>query len=581
MRYKKLSIFICFIVLLLLNSCGFFHVRIDWNVEDDTIYSKNPSTSYDNLISEDDIIVSEDILTVGYIEKNYTKYNNFVQTGGSYIKFISISNKGIKYYFEDEKYTGEQIIDFINKIENLCSFLENEAGVLLEEEISIYVSEKNTLQGKSSELFLKDMNIESVKNVAAFLQALFGENSNYGLCYGIGYHINEKLYGNSLEPEIFIDVIGRYYSIEDNIHIMDLTLPVFQPIYFSDKDNYHAYATAYYFIKDLIERKGIEYSLNLLKSSAQMDISFDIDYTAEKNIWLESIGATQKCEALSIPIRYALNVSRKSIEYPYKIYTTSTISYFVPNEVFGFEDITADYKYIKHYLSMYEEDVTALRAHLEPYFDTGKGVITCYFKMKEDGLSFYLDSKYFYKEDSIEYASLLWPGAHEYAHFITYNDSSPLWMIEGMADYCAFYLEDEGVHRMLKEYFSKIVIGDSRFINIYNKNLQDTSSRISVGKGNDINLALYNDIRALINNDIDMDKKSTVEFMRVVKGDDNGSELSYPEAASLVNYLIKTYGEDSCFEVYKDYSKLEEVYGKSYKELKEEWLIYLNNYLEF
>ena len=48
--------------------------------------------------------------------------------------------------------------------------------------------------------------------------------------------------------------------------------------------------------------------------------------------------------------------------------------------------------------------------------------------------------------------------------------------------------------------------------------------------------------------------------------------LTYSEAASLVNYLIKTYGEDNFFELYKDYSKLNDLYGKTFSELKEDWI---------
>jgi len=531
-NYRKSLIFVCFIILLLLSSC--------------TVV---------------------DTQTVEQIEYNYSRYEGIAQNDGYYTKFVCTSTERIEYYFEDEKYTEEQRADFINSVETLCIFLESEYEMLFEEPLCIYVSDKSMLQGTGRKLFLNDLTVESIDYVVAFLQALSGYNANYGLCYGISCYINEKLNGALLIPDVSVERLGQYYTMNANINLMDLTIPVFQTVYFSEEQNKYAYSTAYYFVKDLIERKGLKYSIDLLKNSAKLDTSFDKDYAEEKNVWLKSIGATKKYEVSTIPIRYELKLGKNTKTYPYVIYTPSTISYFVPNEKFEREGIVMDYDYIKYYLTLYEQDVMALKKYLAPYFDTENEVVPCYFNNTNKGTSYY-------KYTALEYASPLWAGAHEYAHYITYNDKIPVWMVEGTAMYCDFYLEHDGVYRMIKEYLGHIKSMDNEFMRLYNKNLVDIYE-----KSNEVNLSLFNEVMAYFENKYKT-AHSTFAWISIVDKNEDGAELSYAEGGSLVNYLIKTYGEDKYFKLFEDYSKLNAIYGKTYEELKEEWLTQLKNKME-
>lgn len=530
-NYRKSLIFVCFIIIVLMSSC--------------TVV---------------------DTQTVEQIKYNYSKYEGIVQDGGYYTKFICTSTERVEYYFEDKKYTEEQSADFINKVEKLCTFLESEYEMLFEEPLCVYVSEKSMLQGTDRKVFLNNLTVESIDIVVTFLQAISDFNANYGLCYGMSCYVNEKLYGAFLIPDVSVERLGQYYTKNENMNLMDLTIPVFQTVYFSEEQNKHAYSTAYYFVKDLIERKGFKYTIHLLKNSTKLDTAFDIEYAEEKNIWLKSIGATKKCEALQVPIRYEMKLGKNTKTYPYVIYTPSTISYFVPNEEFESEGIVMDYDYIKHYFSIYEQDISALKMYLTPYFDAEKDVIPCYFQETNKGSSYY-------KYTSLEYSSPLWSGVHEYAHYITYNDKIPVWMVEGTAKYCDFYLENDGVYRMIKECIDQIdyISKDYEFKRLYDRNIVDIYE-----KTNEINLSLCNEVMAYLSN-MNKTAQDTFAWTGMVDKNEDGAELSYPEAGSLVNYLIKTYGEDKYFSLFKDYSKLNEIYGKTYEELKEEWLTKLRS----
>ena len=121
-----------------------------------------------------------------------------------------------------------------------------------------------------------------------------------------------------------------------------------------------------------------------------------------------------------------------------------------------------NYSYIKHYLTIFEQDIAALKIYLSPYINTDKSAISCTFKETDDGMSYYLGT-------NILYASPLSAGAHEYVHYLTDKYTPPSWMVEGIAEYCVNYLENKGVYRMMTEYNEKNPNNEA--ISLYERNL--------------------------------------------------------------------------------------------------------------
>jgi len=542
-NYKKVIILVSFITLFLLTSC----------------------TTVDDQVSRQ----------VKYDITKGSNYKDFVQKGGRYIEFENFSTEYINYNFETEKYTDEQINAFINKFEILRDFLQNKCKVSFDEHLSIFVSDKNTFDGRDKKVFINNINMEYKDMTLAILQSLYGNTSNYGLCYGIACYINKNIYNDEITQDISTKELGQYYSTNENIVLMDLTIPVFQDIYFSKEQNKYAYAAAYYFVKDLIERKGIEYSVDLLRISAELNLDFDVKYTNEKNIWLKSIGATGNCDTPAAPIRYELTLGELlSKVYPYMIYTPSIKAHIVPNMVNQeslWNEIIMDYDNFKQYLIMYEQDVSALKKYLSSYFDTNKDIIDCYFMevSKENDKNYYSS---FYKK--IVYVSPFFAGVHEYAHYLTMSnmnvENTPKWVIEGIAVYCDSYLESKGVYRMTKEIYTE---SDDYIENrLYDKNFPDKDvSRIKFYKELNVWLAIRGRSKAF----------TFAKLNNIDEKEQEGLELTYPEVGSLTNYLIETYGIEKYFKLFEDYSKLNEIYGKSFKTLKGEWKKKLNNSLSF
>lgn len=556
MYYKKILIIICLFLLTILSSCDKIIERIP------KVIKKLP----------DEVQLTEQAVYPN-INKG-TNYKDFIQGSRSLVEFEVFSTEKLNYNFELNKYSEEQVNKLITSFENLRINIETNYNIFIDKPLTLFISEGINFGTEDGKIYLNKLDIENIDVTSVILQAIFGDTSNYGLVYGLACHIYEALYGASVEQSVSLEELKKYYSTERNLSLMDLTIPVFQTLYFSEEQNKYAYSTAYYLVKDLIKKDGLDNLIALLKDSVKLNLDFDLKYTNIKNKWLKSIGASESCHNPIIPIRYKQSLKRNAKIFPYAMYTQSTISYFKPNENLYFENTIVSYDYTKNYLTMYEQDINALKNYLSPYIDTDKAIITCTIKHKEDGMNYYHGD-----EEGITYSSPLYAGVHEYTHYLTANlgKDLPVWITEGIADYCANYLESKGVYKMKTEHNNKFDDSGAKFY--FDKNVQAKNDYIENSF-----LLFYNELKAYNNSKITGDDKHTISsvyYNAAYIGNEDERSLSYSEAASLVNYLIKNYGEEKFFELYSDYTKLAEIYGKDFSELKQEWLDKLHTSLIF
>lgn len=553
---KKVLVIICLLFLAVLSSCSYVIERIPKVIKVLPDEAEQPELAVYANISKG------------------SNYKDFIQGSRSLVEFEVFSTEKLVYNFELSKYSEEQVNRLISSFENLRISLETNFNIFIDKPLSLFISESINFGTEDGKIYLNKLDIENIEVTTVFLQAIFGDTSNYGLVYGLACHIYETLYNTTVEQSVSVEDLKKYYSTDRTLNIMDLTIPVFQSLYFNEEQNKYAYSTAYYFVKDLIEKDGVENLIVLLKDSVELDLEFDLKYTEIKNKWLESIRATEICKAPEIPIRYKQSLKRNSKTYPYAMYTQSTISYFSPNENLYFESTIVSYDYTKNYLTMYEQDISALKEYLSPYIDTNKAIINCTIKHKEDGMNYYHGD-----EEGITYSSPTYAGVHEYTHYLTANlgKELPVWITEGIADYCAYYLENKGVYRMKTDLIKKRDDAGTKYY--FDKNVAANNEYIENSY-----LLFNNELKAYNNSKITGDDKHTISsvyYNAAYIGNEDERSLSYSEAASLVNYLVKNYGEEKFFELYRDYSKLAEIYGKDFSELKQEWLNKLQTSLVF
>ena len=176
---------------------------------------------------------------------------------------------------------------------------------------------------------------------------------------------------------------------------------------------------------------------------------------------------------------------------------------------------------------------------------------------------------------------------HEAIHAMGIGSSEHIWLSEGICNYFGKVL---GFNDQLAASYIQILTmtqqgafdelaskGDQSAI-IYQTIYEEYTTR--GGKFDSIDtfdLGLYFDVGAKI--ELDMGVSSYVTLGETYKKlnqkecNSVGAELSYAQATSLITYLVKMHGIDRVLEAYKTQST--DVFGKTYEELKDLWLQYL------
>jgi len=512
-------------------------------------------------------------------EYEYEDFTGIVQTNGNYLKFAFTTEDSRKYYFEADNFSEQERAYVISEIENLCKVLDDEYGLSINN-INVYIGNGVHTEGYDNNIYLNTSDIPGNMILLTLFQAVFGEQINYGLCLGVRDYIYEIINDVSMKPSISESDIRQYLSLDNNMELMDLTLPTFDTVYFTDEDNLYARAISYYLAKYMIQSYGEQYSLDCLRESVNLDINFDIKYTDMKNEWLQQIGSTNRCSYPVVPIRYSMSHIRGTT-YPYRIYTQSMVAYFTSYATEMYTRDIFDYTYIKNYIEAYEADVSELRQYLSKYIDCNLPVVTCYFN--EEGVASYYEKEI----NTITNVAPLWAGLHEYVHYLTSNLEEITWLIEGSAQYLTFYIGDNCSNRLLKESLGDIdnlnkfkLLADTEEMNTFKNNfyeyyymLYELMYPLQEVK---LDLPIFNNTNVYLEY-MKLTNQKTLSEIFIMKNTSDGGDLTYEEAGSLVNYLIKTYGEEAFFDLYTDYSRIDEIYGKGYEELVEEWQGYVEN----
>ncbi|WIV10375.1 hypothetical protein [Proteiniborus sp. MB09-C3] len=513
-------------------------------------------------------------------------YEGIVQKDGYMTNFEYASTDRCTYYFEDNAYSDEQKNEFINDFEKIFDYVTKDMKATIDLPINIYVANKLFVQGKDKSIFLNDINAKNINSINAFFQGIVGSTPNYGLGYGLSLYVYEKVFKDTYKPENEIAMVSEYLSDEKNLDILDLEVPVFEEVYFTKEDNTYAHDIAYYLTKDIIKQKGVEYAFELFNKSKDLDITFEKEYEVLANDWLKRIGAQVSYKATNVPLRYEKNVGRNIKIYPYIIQSPSTESYIelgftLTNDV---DIFSMDYGYIKYFFELFEKDVKSLKETdiFSKYLETPEEKPICQFREKISNIKLGGGIVHNYNEQiTIEYRDPLYAGVHEYAHYLAIKSNKPRagWLEEGFAVYCEHYLADRGVYRLMYESWGDFNNAYNNFLDsakpckqFYEKLVNDKPPF----KRNEINLYALCEALAF-HATIDKRVYTTLgEYRMGMVGDiPEGLDLTYHESGSLVNYLIETYGEEKLCELLKNYDRLYGIYGKTFKELCDEWYLAL------
>ncbi len=175
---------------------------------------------------------------------------------------------------------------------------------------------------------------------------------------------------------------------------------------------------------------------------------------------------------------------------------------------------------------------------------------------------------------------------HEAMHAMGLSSHSNIWLGEGISDYfgkilCFSAQSVSSVMQIMRmtaagSYDEREAAGDITGIyakKVYSRYLSNGGLLTDLAS---FDMRLYTDCLAAL--DFEGDYSTTIgEIYTKINGkyEGAGGELTYNQAASLTAYLADTYGIKEVMRAYHT-QNIEEVFGKPYEALKEDWLLTLN-----
>ena len=316
------------------------------------------------------------------------------------------------------------------------------------------------------------------------------------------------------------------------------------------------------------------------------DALFDLDKRVEyKNAYLKSLGIfdTYVQDVEMEKFLTTMYFSKTAKEYPYHM-SYGNIHYYFKDFETGYEFECAPFDFYEYLYNntqgMIEMIDTIKELGLAEYFYTERDF---YFYMAFDGqpVSYTtFDKGRMYIND--ESSSL-----HEAIHAMEIGEGKNIWLSEGICEYFSlgFYFNTmydssyiSYFQWLLDGYYDyDIEQGDQALL--YQKRL--AQAYLDAGGILDVNMPINYQLLYDAGSRIDLEYRSentlgaAYESLNGVNNKLVGSELTYPQAASMVFYLADTYGIETVVAACAS-DDLELHFGKTYEELKTEWIEHLN-----
>lgn len=354
--------------------------------------------------------------------------------------------------------------------------------------------------------------------------------------------------------------------------------------FFSDRSNM-TYLTLYNHMFQYDKEKSVlvaEALFNFICNEYGIDAVSDIDKRCEyKTAYLRSLGLdtdyvqSKEIESFFISMNFSSNATYKYI--------------------MSFDNVTY---YFKDFNSG-----SPTQYHGFLYYST-TGLFEMINYLKENNLCYGLDTdrefNYYMVFDGSAYNKTIYSNGnmyindgystlHEAVHAMGITKKDNIWLSEGI---CNYFGKNLGFHDQIaasniqiltmaeRGYFDDgASTGDESSIRCKEIYERYTSLGGKFDSLDTFDYRLYTDI--LVKRELETQQYTTIghvyKLINNIECDTVGEEISYEQATSLVMYLIDIYGIENVLNAYHT-QNIVETFGKNYEDLKDDWLIYLNQF---
>lgn len=367
-----------------------------------------------------------------------------------------------------------------------------------------------------------------------------------------GYCFDEKF-----DNEVLID----YYSNEDDISVLGLFGGRFYDGFNTNVEIEIARKTTLSLTDYIIMKYGFDTLLN----------GFDAQLKQE---WLDSLGIKREYD-YPYEGKFTNFHFSKSSEYPLIVKTDQVTYYFQPIESVLNESQEIEY-FIHKDIDGRKYILNFLKEHMEDYRLINNSQIDCYVlsgtneKNGGDTLG-----------NKITLYGRISPHLHEATHVFVRESLNASWKYEGMAEYINLIVYPYSYYKetLTKEYLENGTKNQSQVVKEAFEYYFNQGGRVTSTDG--IDMRLYVDSIAYAslhtNSKIDQFNTLTTPINEVygLKTNMEGNELTYFQANSFLAYLADFYSIEDVIKFYTTDLNIEDVFQKTYAELKAEWIAYL------
>ncbi len=491
-----------------------------------------------------------------------------VEYGTLRTEYDSATYEDVDYCFEAASLEQEEKECYVKEV---TAFLnEVKQGEAFSGGLTVYVGDCITTTCLPGELYVNTEDRELPQTFFQMILAVENQQSvNAGQVYGLALEAYETAGIGTVNPVHDSAALSEYFSKEDNLYLLDFALPMFETHYFEEETVQYAKDAATAFVGYCIQTQGIEKAYELCDTSKAEELA------ALKNDWLAELGVTAAYEQFT-DLVFSYN-NGGDTDFPYVIKGELANWYFQKEDVVenGYKTfveereainplMTADFSDAQQVLKAYTGDevpaVDIYTVFTENEKYSAYSQYAAIYNPQSDGIFLFRDW-----EKTRE--NLL----HEYVHYLTLGNgkifSSASGLVEGWTEAVAVFSCE---NRMKTEYLTKYVSESEEELASYQK----------VGVWDEEN------------NQVDLQKLCFYWGNYFVGADETfeyGSlgqqiitkpeqitlyALSYQAGASLAEYLTEQYGMDAVISACMEQGKIEELCGKSFEDIYNDWAVW-------